>query len=259
MTDRLENHLQTFVNTVPLELSKKLSTLLEGSTTWHNIQMEILPLIHAPSAVDLFTQIINTSQLEGRLPKEVAFGLQAAIAVEAHHRAVSKLELIWSGPIYSPFHLRRTDETILQLIQHANLRLTLVSYALYRIEHLTKALKSAVGRNVSIRLFMATHPGKRPDIVKLYGKELASAVQFYTWSPFKQAEAIRARTGVLHAKAVIADSEQLLVSSANLTEYAMSLNIELGLLVRGGELPQKTDRIFDEYVERGVFTRYFAS
>ncbi|MBN8595645.1 MAG: DISARM system phospholipase D-like protein DrmC [Anaerolineae bacterium] len=221
--------------------------------------MEVLPLIHNPFAADLFRQIVDVSQLEGRLPKEVAFALRAAISVEAHHREVPKLELICSGPIFPPFHLRRTDETILQLIQQANLSLTLVSYALYRIVPLTQALKSAVGRNVSIRLFMATQSGKVPDIVKLYGKELANTVQFYTWSPVKQPETLRERTGVLHAKAVIADSTHLLVSSANLTEYAMSLNIELGLLVRGGDLPQKSDRIFDEYIERGVFTRFFAS
>jgi cardiolipin synthase A/B len=29
----------------------------------------------------------------------------------------------------------------------------------------------------------------------------------------------------------------VLISSANLTEYALNLNMELGLLVRGGDLP----------------------
>jgi cardiolipin synthase len=35
----------------------------------------------------------------------------------------------------------------------------------------------------------------------------------------------------------VADEAALLVSSANLTEYALNLNMELGLLVRGGDLP----------------------
>jgi len=30
-----------------------------------------------------------------------------------------------------------------------------------------------------------------------------------------------------------------LISSANLTEYSMSLNMELGLLVKGGNLPRE--------------------
>lgn len=38
--------------------------------------------------------------------------------------------------------------------------------------------------------------------------------------------------GVLHAKALVADDESVLVTSANLTEAAFDRNIELGLLVR---------------------------
>ena len=39
-------------------------------------------------------------------------------------------------------------------------------------------------------------------------------------------------TGVLHAKAVVADNEAVFVTSANLTEAALDRNIEIGLLFR---------------------------
>jgi cardiolipin synthase len=35
----------------------------------------------------------------------------------------------------------------------------------------------------------------------------------------------------------VVDEVSVLISSANLTEYALNLNMELGLLVRGGDLP----------------------
>lgn len=41
----------------------------------------------------------------------------------------------------------------------------------------------------------------------------------------------------MHAKCAVADGARLLVSSANLTEFALNMNMELGLLVRGEELP----------------------
>jgi phosphatidylserine/phosphatidylglycerophosphate/cardiolipin synthase-like enzyme len=41
--------------------------------------------------------------------------------------------------------------------------------------------------------------------------------------------------GSLHAKAIVADGEEALVTSANLTGHALAHNIELGLLVRDGD------------------------
>ena len=45
------------------------------------------------------------------------------------------------------------------------------------------------------------------------------------------------RHGSLHVKCAVADDAAALISSANLTEYAMNLNMELGLMVKGGDLP----------------------
>ncbi|MDQ3862958.1 MAG: phospholipase D-like domain-containing protein, partial [Actinomycetota bacterium] len=47
------------------------------------------------------------------------------------------------------------------------------------------------------------------------------------------------RYGSLHAKFAVADETTLLVLSANLTEYALNLNMELELLVRDGDLPAR--------------------
>jgi phosphatidylserine/phosphatidylglycerophosphate/cardiolipin synthase-like enzyme len=41
----------------------------------------------------------------------------------------------------------------------------------------------------------------------------------------------------LHAKAAIADDHTALVTSANLTGFAIKDNMELGLLIRGGPVP----------------------
>ncbi len=255
MTDTLVDDLQRFIEMVPLELSKKVYTIFETGTDWNQIRVEVLPLIHSPSLSELISRIIRTSQLRERLPGELAFAFRTALAVEVRHREAPKLELIWSGPVFSPFSLRRTDETILQLIQQASQRLTLVSFALYRMERLSQALKVAIERGVSVRMFMETGRSKSPNIRRLYGDFLATSVQFYTWSTKQRTLSNDGNSGILHAKAVIADNKQLFISSANLTEHAMSLNIELGLLVQGGELPGRTDRIFDDYVERGVFVR----
>jgi phosphatidylserine/phosphatidylglycerophosphate/cardiolipin synthase-like enzyme len=45
----------------------------------------------------------------------------------------------------------------------------------------------------------------------------------------------------------------MLISSANLTGHAMTLNMELGLLVHGGPLPAQVETHLERLVERGVF------
>jgi phosphatidylserine/phosphatidylglycerophosphate/cardiolipin synthase-like enzyme len=56
--------------------------------------------------------------------------------------------------------------------------------------------------------------------------------------------------GVLHAKAVVADDELVLVTSANLTEAALDRNIELGLLVRDPALAATVSRHFQVLIDR---------
>jgi len=49
----------------------------------------------------------------------------------------------------------------------------------------------------------------------------------------------------------VADGNRLFLSSANLTDYAFTINMELGLLVTGGMLPSQVERIFDALVKDG--------
>jgi phosphatidylserine/phosphatidylglycerophosphate/cardiolipin synthase-like enzyme len=57
-------------------------------------------------------------------------------------------------------------------------------------------------------------------------------------------------TGVLHAKAVVADDEAVFLTSANLTEAALDRNIEMGLLVRDRALAATVLRHFQTLIDR---------
>lgn len=59
----------------------------------------------------------------------------------------------------------------------------------------------------------------------------------------------------MHVKSVIQDRQAMLLSSANLTSAAFDRNMELGLLVAGGTLPERVDRHFDELIETGELVR----
>lgn len=47
----------------------------------------------------------------------------------------------------------------------------------------------------------------------------------------------------------------MFLSSANLTEYAFSVNMELGMLVTGGPLPAQVEEQFDRLIGNKALTR----
>ena len=61
---------------------------------------------------------------------------------------------------------------------------------------------------------------------------------------------------MLHAKCAVADGRYLFVSSANLTEAALHLNMELGLLIRGGKQPSHVQQHLVWLVENRILTEY---
>jgi phosphatidylserine/phosphatidylglycerophosphate/cardiolipin synthase-like enzyme len=62
--------------------------------------------------------------------------------------------------------------------------------------------------------------------------------------------------GSLHAKIAVSDN-QLYITSANLTEYAMNLNMEMGVLLTGGKLLEQARYHFDDLIASGVLVQIF--
>ena len=92
----------------------------------------------------------------------------------------------------------------------------------------------------------------------LSGAGLDSA-KIYLW-PLEQRERNeRGQHGALHAKCVLVDSHQLFISSANMTDFALTLNIELGVLLRGGDAPRQVERNLSELIRIGTLREVSAA
>jgi len=66
---------------------------------------------------------------------------------------------------------------------------------------------------------------------------------------------VASATGAVHAKCAVSDGKLAFITSANLSTAAMERNMELGVLVRGGHLPDELHRhlnalVATETVER---------
>ena len=62
--------------------------------------------------------------------------------------------------------------------------------------------------------------------------------------------------GSMHAKLAIADRKRVFVSSANLTDYAMELNMEMGVLLEDAEIGEQISNLFDNMILNMTLRKY---
>ena len=87
------------------------------------------------------------------------------------------------------------------------------------------------------------------------GAEVAANSSVYYWPLDNRAKDANGKRGILHVKCAVSDGETLFLTSANLTEYAFTVNMELGVLITGGELPKQVEQHFDRLIQTGVLAR----
>lgn len=183
----------------------------------------------------------------------MALALRASSTARADALAEETVEVVWTGPTSHEIPIRRTREVLVELIGSSTERLTIVSFAAYKVQEVTDALRAATGRRVRIRLVLETAEDSKGrlthDAAEAF-EALRGLAEFYIWPSTKRAAG--GISGALHAKTAIADSLSAFITSANLTGNAMSANMELGLLIRGGPLPGRLASHFDALIEQAT-------
>jgi phosphatidylserine/phosphatidylglycerophosphate/cardiolipin synthase-like enzyme len=186
----------------------------------------------------------------------VAVALLTAAKSEHDHRHEETVEIVWTGPELADTRFRHTEQAILEVVNSATRHLTVVSYAVYRIPRIREALIAAANRGVVIRLIVET-PNRiegqgEYDCLLALGSNVASTCSVYYWPQENRPKDDNGKIGILHVKCAVADGRLMFLSSANLTEYAFTINMELGLLVTGGKLPGQVERHFERLLSSGT-------
>jgi len=251
-TKTLIHKIQQVVLSSPSRLLEQICLQLDTAADWVQVRTRVSPLLPLSDLGEVFEQIFKSAQALEYLPAQLAFALRSAAAIEDYHRHTEKAELVWTGPTPYGQPLRRIDEALLQLISGAHHTLSIMSFAVFPVERLSLAVTEAIRRSVEVRFFLELDTNKvsSPSFATIYD---ANAIRIYTWADEYRSRSSAEKYGTLHAKTAIADDERLLISSANLTEHAMSLNMELGIMITGGELPQKLNLLLNALIERGIF------
>lgn len=187
----------------------------------------------------------------------LAAALSSAAYSVTQIRSSSNMELVWTCPENNDAPFRRTDRVLLQLIHDAQNELTLISFAIYKIPEIAQALKAAVTRGVRVRLIAETPEsgeGKISFGIKAaLGIEIMQQAQVFVWPKQQRPVDSEGKYGSLHIKAAIADNRHLFITSANLTEYAFKLNMEMGLLVENEELAIQVITQIKRLIQQKIF------
>lgn len=189
-------------------------------------------------------------------PVALSLALRVAQRTAAHVGSEQTVELVWTGPRTEQVPVRRNDQALREVIDSAERELLLVSYAVFNVPKIAEGLAGAVARGATVRLvleFQGAEEGDQAYDPFVALGALPERVEVFHW-PFEKRQPFGAggKRGYIHVKCAVADRYLAFVSSANLTAYAMEANMELGVLIRGGNLPMRIASQFDALISNGT-------
>lgn len=164
-------------------------------------------------------------------------------SVESAASRVPAPDLVWSGPEVSGVHARDTRRVYEELLGSAKRSVWASTYAFFdgprAFEILARRMDTLPRLEVVLLLNIQRRRGDtatESELVRRFADRFWKADWPGTTRPAvyydPRSLGPDGPTGVLHAKAVVTDLEEVFVTSANLTEAALDRNIEIGLLVR---------------------------
>jgi phosphatidylserine/phosphatidylglycerophosphate/cardiolipin synthase-like enzyme len=188
----------------------------------------------------------------------VGLAIRTSRLASERARRRNSLEIAWTGPGTGAVPVRRVDQVVYEMIAGAQQSVLLVTYVAYGAERLLDELKAAVGRGVKVSMVLERvedSAGKLEfdGLAKIRAR--LPAAQIYCWPVDQRPANSSGKTGTLHAKCLVCDEQQVLVSSANLTDYALELNMELGLRVSGEDVPARIAGHFKQLMVQRVLKR----
>jgi len=180
----------------------------------------------------------------------LAGALLAATAMHQCVRAETHLDVVWTGPSSDVRTHRLTAAVVTGLIAQAQRELLLVGFAVHTELSIAEALTVASDHGVDITLLL-----ERPaDNPRYTGPALPFAdvrARRLAWPADRRPEGGAA----LHAKVLVADRQVALVGSANITGWALTRNLECGLLVRDSRTAESIHRHIEGLVLAGALSK----
>lgn len=258
--DRLAQGIAEFVEDLPPNVVDGIADRLEvvdptaPVTSWEHALSAGVPA-GARGRCRALVELVR-SQHHPMGPPEMARVLRVASVVDQRRRKEQTLEVVWSGPMPPDSTLRRSEQALVETINASRSEAWLVSYVAYRVTSVRESLQAALERGVAVNLLLENRDSSQGQIdfdgLKALGDIRGRGARVLEWPLEERELGGTGKPGLLHVKACVADRCRMLVSSANLTGAAFDRNMELGLLVRGGDHPRRFTEHLEWMLREGV-------
>lgn len=247
-------------STPPLQLRSIASALLNETINLRSSAYGIgnCPEVTLETASRAFTALGEIDPESSK--EEVASILIGAARTSEILRSNSpQLETVWTGPQVVGPAVRSTDLVVKEMLEAVQTsgEILLVGYSLRigtdsAMVKVVDLLKSATGRGVQIRMVLHSDDDdhkNRQNLMKAWDV-LVKKPEVFTWQPKNPDKYTK-----LHAKCLVVDRVDALVTSANFTYHGLESNLELGMRVRGGHAASIAE-IFDNLISSGELVNW---
>lgn len=211
---------------------------------------------------DLTSQAYRTFQAIGNHldARAVAVAIRAAVGIRTQERLdVPAVEICWTGPDAEGPLVTPNAAAVERLLKECRDtgEILLVGYSFSVpegsfMERVVEHLVDAAKRRAKIQMVLHKDDESRNKGELLHHWDVfARKPEIYTWDPPGDHPYTK-----LHAKCLVVDRLQMLVTSANFTFHGLESNIELGVLVRSQPLASAVHERFDSLIRAGVLRRW---
>lgn len=177
----------------------------------------------------------------------VALALDAALAVETRAaKGREVVELSWTGPVQFSGADRGHEPVLADMIGSAAKAVTVVGYSITGgADGVIQLLARAASRGVAVTLVVHDDGGRANMDALRRAWSGGDRPRMFTRDTSKEGDYYK-----IHAKLVVVDSSDMLVTSANLTWHGMNRNFEVGLRIRG-TTARKGQALVDDLIASG--------
>ena len=158
---------------------------------------------------------------------------------------IENTQLVMTSPLVDG-ESSATLSTMLSMIQEAKSSIMIVGYVVFNgIEPIFNALSKAADNGVTVD-FLFDKALKHKKLINSMWKSKRKP-NIYSYKP-------KQKRSSLHAKVVIIDDSQLLVTSANMTGNAIETNIEMGIIHKG-KIVKDAKTLFQSLIYEGFMVK----
>ena len=231
-------------------------------------ELQVNRVISPKLADDVTTSLHELASL-GFDEQQIATTLEILLRDRSDGRkSEPPIDLVTSGPEAPGISNRDTAVVVRELFAHAKKSVLVVGYAVYQGASVFEALAQRMEEipDLDVKLFLnIARPDNDATAAEILVSRYAQRFRDSQWPKdcrlptvyYDPRSVNQEKRSSLHAKCVVVDAEQVLVSSANFTKAGQERNIEVGLKIESPWLAQRLIRHFQLLHEHGLAVRAF--